>query len=255
MAERPSFQQQQYRFAAHIRDPDRHPAPPGVEDRRMAIYRDLFFNNVSQLLAHSLPVLRKILGEEQWKLLMRDYFASHQAHTPLFLEMPQEFLRYLQEERGEHSEDPPFMLELAHYEWVELALSIAEEEADLQQIERQGDLLEGIPVLSPVAWTLSYTFPVHRISPEFQPQARSAEPTFLVVYRRLDDSVGFLEINAVTARLLEILGENEERTGAEILTGIAAELDHPKPETVTRGGEDILENLRRHDIVLGVRKS
>ena len=96
---------------------------------------------------------------------------------------------------------------------------------------------------------------MHRISPQFQPQERGAEPTFLVVYRRLDDSVGFLEINAVTARLLEILHENEERTGAEILTGIAAELDHPKPETVTRGGEDILENLRRHDIVLGVRKS
>ncbi|HKX55116.1 MAG TPA: putative DNA-binding domain-containing protein, partial [Xanthomonadales bacterium] len=33
-------------FAAHIRNPAVAPAPADVEDRRMQIYRDLFFNNI-----------------------------------------------------------------------------------------------------------------------------------------------------------------------------------------------------------------
>ena len=60
MAEQRSFQDKQYAFAAHIRDPEHRPAPEGIEDRRMAIYRELFFNNIRSLLARNYPVLRKV---------------------------------------------------------------------------------------------------------------------------------------------------------------------------------------------------
>ncbi len=54
----PEFQQKQYAFAAHIRDPENNPAPDGVEDRRMAIYRELFFNNLHNLLGSTFPVIK-----------------------------------------------------------------------------------------------------------------------------------------------------------------------------------------------------
>ena len=79
--------------------------------------------------------------------------------------MPQEFLQYLEQERGEHPEDHPFLLELAHYEWLEIALSIDTREIDLSNIDQKGDLLEGIPVLNPISMALAYTWPVHEISP------------------------------------------------------------------------------------------
>ena len=41
----------QTRFAGHIRDPRQVAAPDGIEDRRMAIYRDLFFNNIRNRIA------------------------------------------------------------------------------------------------------------------------------------------------------------------------------------------------------------
>ena len=75
MAERPAFQDTQYGFAAHLRDPEHNPAPANIEDRRMAIYRELFFNNVAGLLGRTFPVLHKILGAERWKVVMRDYFS------------------------------------------------------------------------------------------------------------------------------------------------------------------------------------
>lgn len=254
MAEIAPFIAQQYAFAAHLRDPERNPAPAGIEDRRLEIYRDLFFNNVSALLAGTFPVLHKVLGEEAWRKLMRDYFSRHESHTPFFLEMPQELIRFLQDERGEHAEDPPFLTELAHYEWVELALSIDETEPALESIDRDGDLLTGHPVKSPLAWSLTYSYPVHRISPECRPDAPGEQPTFLVVYRNLADKVGFIEVNQVTARLLELLDADETSTGQSVLARIAGELSHPNPAAVVRGGVEIMENLRRHDVILGVRK-
>ena len=47
----------QTEFTAHIRDPDRQAVPDGIEDRRMKIYRELFFNNISSLLASNFPAL------------------------------------------------------------------------------------------------------------------------------------------------------------------------------------------------------
>ena len=69
--------------------------------------------------------------------------------------------------------DPPWLAELAHYEWVELALQIAERRR-LPPHDPDGDLLDGVPVLSPLAWPLAYRWPVHRIGPDSSP---SAPPT------------------------------------------------------------------------------
>ena len=148
---KPAFIQQQYAFAAHIRDPRHNDAPPGIEDRRMGIYRELFFNNVEGFLGSSFPVLRELMDDQSWHALARDFYAGHRCQSPLFLDIPREFLDY-----------PPFIAELAHYEWVELALSVAENDQS-EQLAVEGDLLAGAPLLSPLAWPLAYQYPVHRI--------------------------------------------------------------------------------------------
>ena len=249
-----AFQDAQYALTAHIRDPENVPAPDGIEDRRLAIYRELFYNNTESLLAGTFPVLRQVMDDASWHALIRDYFAHHQSHTPLFLEIPREFLRYLQEERGQRDEDAPYLLELAHYEWVELAVQILEDQPAFAEASTLFDLIDGVPLVSPCAWTLCYSFPVHQIQPDFKPDSPPAEPTFLVVYRDRQDKVGFLQINAVTARLLELLDTDHELTGRAALTTIASELKHPKPQTVIDSGQEILNNLYRHDIVIGTRQ-
>lgn len=219
----------------------------------MRVYRDLFYKNVEGFVASGFPVLRKLYDDAAWHRLVRDYFARHRSHTPFFHGIAGEFLHYLQDERGEHPEDPPFLLELAHYEWVELALGISEEEIDFNGVAPGGDLLGGVPVPSPLAWNLAYQYPVHRISPDFRPNEPPAEPTHIVVYRDRQDRVGFLEINAVTARLLQLIEEKPGCTGREQLQAIAEELQHSKPEVVIEGGREMLDGLRRRDIILGTR--
>ena len=248
----PDFIRRQLAFAAHLRDPTQVARPEDVEDRRMAIYRDLVFNNVSALLAGNFPVMHRILPDAHWDELIRDFFVRHRAKTPLFLELGQEFLDFLQTARTGDPRDPPFLLELAHYERVELALQISDAEPDRAHIDPTGDLLEGRPVLSPLAWNLSYRFPVHRIGPDWRADTPPPEPTHLLVYRTPDDAIAFLEINAVTQRLLILLEEaSNPQTGREVLGRIAAELGHPDPELVIAFGAGLMEDLRTKGVLLG----
>lgn len=253
MATRPEFIRQQYAFAAHIRDPEHAAAPADIEDRRMGIYRELFYNNVENFISGTFPVLRKIYKDDDWHVLVRDYFHHHLAKTPLFLEMPREFLNWLRDERVAQVGDLPFLYELAHYEWVELALSISEETLDRTGIDPDGDLLQGVPVLSPLAWHLAYEFPVQKIGPDFIPDQPDEQPTHLVVYRDPEDEVGFMEINPVTKRLLELVDAGGSASGHDILTRIAGEMSHPQPDVVINGGLEILENLRNKHIILGTK--
>lgn len=253
-ADMSDFKHTQYAFTAHIRDPQQHPCPQDVEDRRMNIYRELFYNNVESFMASSFPVLRRIMPDQQWHALIRDYFARHKAKTPLFPEMPREFLKYLQEEREPQADDPSFLLELAHYEWVELALTLADEEHNSKQINPHGDLLAEHPVISSLAWSLQYHYPVHQIGPDYQPDTPSQSPTFILVYRNRHDKIGFLEINPVTARLLQLLIEQPHQSGKSCLQQIATEINHTDPEIVIEGGLTILQDLQARDIILGTLK-
>ncbi len=250
-AVKPEFMQRQYEFAAHIRDPEHNKAPAHLEDRRMKIYRELFYNNVEGFLSSGFPVLRELMNDTEWHALARDFFAHHQCHSPLFLEISREFLNYLEQERGDRPDDFPFLLELAHYEWVELALSIADIDEQTVAADPLGDMLDGTPVLSPVAWPLSYRYPVHRISPDFIPAAPGEQTTYLLVYRDNSDDVGFIELNQVSARLFALLQDDPTRSGRKALAMIADELQHPDADAVISGGQQILQEWRQRGIILG----
>jgi uncharacterized protein len=247
------FQKLQYEFAAHLRHPQQNAAPAGIEERRLQIYRDLFYNNVEDFLAKAFPVLRQLSSDAVWHARVRDFYARHRCHEPQFHQIAAEFLRYLEFERGSHPDDPPFLRELCHYEWVELALSVADIELtpDPRRVEPEGDLLAGRPVLSPLAWLLVYQWPVQRIGPGFGETQPPPAPTYLVVNRNRRDDVKFLEINVVTARLLELLRNDRRSSGRRLLQNIARELQHPQPEAVVQGGAALLAQLRERDIILG----
>jgi hypothetical protein len=249
------FIRRQYEFAAHIRDPKNNPAPPDVEQRRMDIYNELFYNNVEGFMSNSFPVIKSIYGEQRWHDMIRDYFSLHHAHTPLFSEMPREFIKYLENDRVYDETDPPFLLELAQYEWVELALGLLDLENDLNSINPDGDLLNCIPVISSLAWSLSYQYPVHKIGPDFQPQEAPELATYIVVYRNAKDKIVFMELNPVTARLLQLISNTDntadKKIGSELLEIIANEMNHPDLKVVIEGGLQAMQELRSRNILLG----
>ncbi len=244
------FARVEKQFTQHIRDPERYAAPSGVDADRIGVYREMVYNTVEGLIASNFPVLYRILGESCWHALVRDYFARHKAHTPLFPKIAQEFLAFLEKGRDQAG-DPPFLLELAHYEWVEAALMTDPREISCQGIDPKGDLLGRVPVLSPLAWLLSYRYPVHRLGPDHPPPQE--EQTYLVAFRDRNDKVGFMELNPVSALLLEKIQQNENKSGRELLHGIANTLRHPDIDVVLKGGLEVMRRLRQRDVLLGVK--
>jgi hypothetical protein len=235
----------QFTMANFLRNPQSMPAPEGIEPRRLKIYQDLVYNNLEGFISSGFPVLRSLYADEQWHDLIGDFIDRHRCHTPYFLEISQEFLRYLTQDREDSAADPPFLAELAHYEWVELALDVSEKSIDsMGHLQRP---LEEVVVLSPLAWLLSYHFPVHKIGQSFQP-GEPAEPTFLAVYRNREDEVRFMELNSATARLLELLRDNTKATGREILSRLAGELNM-STEAVLGFGSELLADLAEQSII------
>lgn len=243
----------QSNFSAHIRDPQSNAAPEGIEDRRMAIYRELFFNNIKSFLTSNFPVLNSLYPDEAWTTLCRDFYRDYRCHTPLFPEIPREFLQYLQDHRGQNDQDPPFMLELAHYEWVELGLALDETSLDDIEVNKDGDLLEGVPILSPLAWSFSYSYPVHKIRADYQPQEPPENQTHLLIWRCGDFEIKFMQLNIISLLLMERMKEDKGKTGLELLTGVAQTIKHAKPEVVIESGRVLLDELRMKEIVLGTQ--
>jgi hypothetical protein len=214
----------------------------------MQIYLDLVYNNIESFLASGFPVCKQVLGSTLWHQVVRDFVHRHPSESPYFLEVSQEFLTYL--DAAKRADLPDFVLELCHYEWVELALSVSEEEIPVEGVDPGGDLLSGRVVVSPLIWMLSYAYQVHQIGSDFQPESPGVDPTLLVVYRRRDDRVKFLEANALTFRLLELLAECE--SGAEAIEQLCLELPALDSQVVHDRGLETMERLRDAEIIVGV---
>jgi hypothetical protein len=242
----PEFQRYQHAFAAHIRDPKAHPRPAGVATRRMKIYNELLYNNIEGFLLACFPVLRQVLGARKWARLVRAFFSTHRSRTPYFRQIPDEFIQFLQDEWAPPEGYPPFTLALAHYEWIELVLSVSNRSVD-RAADAAGDLLDGVPVLNPVLANLRYDWPVHRIAPRRKMQAAE---TYLLVFRDAGDHVQFSEINAFTARLLTLL-EPGTVSGRTALEQVADESRHPDRALIVQAGGALLDDLRARGAILG----
>lgn len=252
------LREQQFALTRHLRDPVGQAAPPGIDDRRLAVYRDLLFNNIEGLLAGNFPVMRDLLGEPGWRHLVRAFYRDHRCQTPLFPEIAQEFLRFLETRAELGAGDPPFLAELAHYEWIELALQIADADpggdAPIDDAACLTEsLLDGAPVLSPLAWPLAYRWPVHRLGPQYRPETPPEVPTLLLLRREPDGRVRFSELSPLAFRLLQRLQQSPALSGRAQLQALAREAGTADLRTFEAQGAALLEQMHASGVVLGSR--
>ncbi|VVO18232.1 DUF2063 domain-containing protein [Pseudomonas fluorescens] len=218
-----SLHQQQTTMGLYLRDPEHCPPPAGMDVARAGVYRELVFSNLSSLLSGTFPVLIKVLGDEHWGSLVRTFLRDHRARTPKFGEIAEEFVEFLGSEAHALTAGPwpPFMVELAHYEWIEMALQ--QSEAEPLPASDAGLLLDRPLQVSPLAWPLAYAWPVQLVGPDHRPEAPPVQPTLLLVRRSEDWSVKFSELSPLAWRLLQRIGEFPELSGRAQLEGLAVE--------------------------------
>ncbi|MDH4556759.1 DUF2063 domain-containing protein [Pseudomonas sp. BN417] len=243
------LQDQLMSMARYVRDPQHNAPPPGIEARRLAVYRQLFFGNVESLLSGGFPVLSASLGPKRWQALIESFYADYRCQTPLFTEISGEFVDYLAEGGGDALDLPPWVVELAHYEWVEAALLLSDQREPGHDPE--GGLLEGVPLLSNLAWPLAYQWPVSEIGPDYLPHEAPEQPTLLLASRGSDLNVHFSRLAPLAHALLDSL-QAQHWTGHQHLQALAEALGADSASILPQGLA-LLENLRAQGVVLGTR--
>ncbi|WP_022964156.1 DNA-binding domain-containing protein [Halopseudomonas pelagia] len=213
-----SAKESQCQFAARLREPRSTACLPGIAAERMELYEGLFFRNIEGFLSSGFPVLRRLVPDVRWQQIVRDFIASHRCRSPYFLDITQEFIDWLQQGYQAEADDPPFMLELAHYERVELALDIAD--VMLPPVTPLlGDLLSVPLAWSPLAWPLAYQWPVHQLGDSYRPVEVPATPTCLLAWRDRADKVRFMQLTAFAYQLA--LGLQAEQALQPLLQALA----------------------------------
>jgi hypothetical protein len=233
----PSLQAFQQALGSHLRDPRRVKRPEGVPARRAGLYGELMLDKLAGLLCPCFPVTQAVLGL-RWPRLVRQFCREGQCQTPLFREVPGEFVRWLLATPDTDVPLPPWLRELVHHEWSELAVETAPfDEAPGwvldPAVDAHGHWHGKVPRPNPAMMNLHYQWPVHRIGPRVRP--RKPVPTFMLVYRDRDEQVCFVQLNAVSSRLLH-LACTSGLSARRVCDTVAAELGQPdSPQLVAQG--------------------
>ncbi|MDX1677006.1 DUF2063 domain-containing protein [Arsukibacterium sp.] len=241
----PDFKQIQLQFAAHIRSPATAEAPEGIEPRRLAVYQELFFNNVKGFLDTAFPVLKTLYNDTNWNALAQQFFSNYRCQSPYFLHIAEQFVTFLQHYQLTAA-DPPFLAELAHYEWAELYIATLTSEQQLPALtgaELAGDALNHTPLqLSELAMLCAYQFPVQQICIDFQP-AEPDQPVFFLLYRNADDVVKFVQLNQATLLLLNSLAEQPGLSFNELIQVISPQLPGLTTQQLQQGARPLIQDL------------
>ncbi|MBU0913509.1 MAG: putative DNA-binding domain-containing protein [Gammaproteobacteria bacterium] len=256
-----ALEQQLLCLAHYVRDPTGSTPPPGMEARRLAIYRRLFYGNIEAMLASGFPVLSASLGSDDWHRLVQDFYAGYRSQTPLFTELASEFAFYLEQELAgqgvaERLKLPLWLAELAHYEQVETVLLLSN--AQPVAVHPSTELLDTVLVLSELAWPLAYQWPVCDIGPAYLlehllkahlPKQPLPEPTLLLAQRKADQKVHFSRLAPLAYTLLASV-QQQQWTGRQHLAALAESMGVTL-ETVLPAGKALLEQLHQQAVILG----
>ncbi|OOZ13923.1 hypothetical protein BOW35_09750 [Solemya velum gill symbiont] len=242
--------QQQFEFTSALRDPDCTTIPAGVPHERLEAYRELFFNNVRGILESAFPVIHEILPTELSETLARRFFREHSSHTPEFPRFPREFLLWLEQREMAEEGEPPFLYQLALWEWTELDV-LLDPAAEPQPAGAMDDVLAQVPLLAPTLQLHAFDYPVHRISADFIPEEPLETQVYLVAFRTPDEGIEFIELNQASAALVQVMLESPGKTGEEYLRALAELMGYADAEQLLGFGREFFNDLYQQGVLVG----
>ena len=149
-------------------------------------------------------------------------------------------------------DDPIFMIELAHYEWVELDVSIYQQ--DESECIIDSDLTSAPLYISSTARHLSYQYAVHNISADYIPTQPDATPHYFVVYRDQEDDTQFLVTNAMTALLLSLIEATPGIHFYELCNGVMLQAPQFSEQQIQAGAKSTLLTMAQKGVIVTKNK-
>lgn len=205
------FLRVQQNFTGWLRHPAATAAPADIEPRRLAIYRELLFNNVMTFVEGTFPIALALLPEPLAQRLKSGFFADFKCSSPFFYDISLHFREYVSSLDWPELAQHPWLPELLHFEWMELAADIAEDpnpSADAGTLLASSGFPDGpgqILRLAAPVWPLAYQWRVHAWHRSTDATELNPSPVCLLVSRDREEQVQIVEVEPLAAWLVEII--------------------------------------------------
>ncbi|WP_175404595.1 DNA-binding domain-containing protein [Endozoicomonas atrinae] len=246
------FQVVQQQFTEAIRHQTDNPFNQ-IKSERFAVYPRLIRNNIVNFVSQGFPVLTKLLTEAQINHLVDRFMIEHHASSPYFIDISGEFLAWLNSApMSDQSHTlPPFLQELAHYEWLETHLLGNEQNEPPAEVITDFSDSENELIWSVNAVAGAYQYPVHKISRDFQPQTAPEQPTLLIIYRQ-ENETRFLTVDALAWQLFQTASTLDQPLNRELLINQTLQhLTTAERVQVKPYAEQALVNYHQLGLILG----
>jgi hypothetical protein len=157
--------------------------------QRLEVYADAYFLRLRDVLAEDFPRAAKLLGEQAFDRLVRDYLKAHPSTEPSLRHLGRAMAEFVR--RRNHL--PAWLADLALGVWGRVAACAAPDNDPLSMAQ--------LAQIDPAAWpqlrmapvrslqVVRAGWPVHRLWAEEDPEGLEPLPTSIRVWRRADFQV------------------------------------------------------------------
>jgi len=240
------FRQFQFALARHLRDPLSAPVPQGIDPVQASACTHDMVAHLCDVLAPAFPITQALLGEEMWEHAVRLFLKDAPNHTPWSSTTQRAFMEHVCES-PDMQRLPAWLQDLAHFEWLQNAVSTTP--VIWPTFDAEGDVMHHAVVLNPTHVEAAYEWPVHSIDTDHNPD--DMQSTYVSMLRDDHDELHVFESSVFRGQLLSLLREGQ--TGTQALMVLAHWLSHPMPDALVNEGAELMAQLQREGVVLGVR--
>lgn len=205
------FQQIQQNFCQYIRQPqDNIPELLDVDSEKLAIYREIMLNNVSNFIDIVFPISQNLLGKTLWQQLKHEFFAKSQNQSPFYMDIADQFKDYLIETQHSVLSEYIWFAELLQYEWLDVYVDRVELPDVLPNLTMANP--QTVWQLSTQVWILVYQYPVYQWDlqttlAQVNEQINQQIPAIIMVWRNVDDHICRQVISPMLAIVVEQLNQ------------------------------------------------
>lgn len=231
---------------------------PGITSpERMQTYRNLVFSSVCSALEKAYPIAKAALGNNNWDLLVQEFFTNYPCKSPEFWKMPQGLCEYVQQSPGT-LKDFPWLSDLLEFEWIEIEVYMMEDMV-VPEATAVGDPMELAPIITPEHRLQQFQYPVFRLKPaelEDKNTLKSQKGSYFILTFRHPKTlqVRFLELSPLFILALEHV-LTHRTTGRDALKKACERLGIDYTLKVEAAGKEFFSALKNEGAIVGYQET
>ncbi len=180
---------------------------PGLTPGRVHHYRRLVYNVIRDTMDTSFPISLAALGEEQWDLLVHEFFSFGTPTVPQVWKLPFEFFMFHATRETGKQIEKPFLYDLLYFEWMEIEVHTMPDR-DFPEHVPHGNIFMDRLAFNPEYELIRMEYPVH-----LHPTAKALDMKgdyYVLIFRVPETGhVQFMDLSVINTYMITRLVEEQ----------------------------------------------